>query len=65
MGSDVAVREYPGGDFDQTFLAAHTGPRWLAGPITDVSLLATAQRQWLGAGRTSTRPAYAWKSTAC
>ena len=48
VGSDVAVREYPGGDFDQHFLAAHVGPRWLAGPITEISLLATAQRQWLG-----------------
>ena len=48
VGSDVAVREYPGGDFDQTFLAAHAGPRWLLGPITDFSLLATTQRQWLG-----------------
>ena len=48
VGSDVAVREYPGGDFDQTFLAVYTGPRWLAGSITDVSLLATTQRQWLG-----------------
>jgi len=47
-GSDVAVREYPGGDFDQHFLAAHVGPRWLASPITEISLLATAQRQWLG-----------------
>ena len=48
VGADTSVREYPGGDFDQTVLAAHAGPRWLAGPITDVSLLATAQRQWLG-----------------
>ena len=48
VGSDVAVREYPGGDFDQHLLAAHAGPRWLAGPRTEVSLLATAQRQWLG-----------------
>ena len=48
VGSDVAVREYPGGDFDQHFLAAHVGPRWLASPITEISLLATAQRQWLG-----------------
>ena len=64
-GSDMSVREYPGGDFDQTFLAAHTGPRWLAGPITDVSLLATARNGsgW-GAGRIPTRPACAWKSTA-
>ena len=48
VGSDVAVREYPGGDFDQHFLAAHVGPRWLASPITELSLLATVQRQWLG-----------------
>ena len=48
VGGDVAVREYPGGDFDQHFLAAHVGPRWIAGPRTDFSLLATAQRQWLG-----------------
>ena len=47
-GSDVAVREYPGGDFDQHFLATHVGPRWLANPRTEISLLATAQRQWLG-----------------
>ena len=48
VGSDVAVREYPGGDFDQHFVAAHVGPRWLASPRTEISLLATAQRQWLG-----------------
>ena len=48
VGSDVAVREYPGGDFDQHFVAAHVGPRWLASPITELSLLVTASRQWLG-----------------
>jgi len=48
MGADAVVREYPGGDFDQHFLAAYAGPRWLMGPRTDLSLLATAQRQWLG-----------------
>ena len=48
VGSDVAQREYPGAAFDQTFVAAHVGPRWLAGPRTEVSLLATANRQWLG-----------------
>ena len=48
VGADLAVREYPASDFDQTFLAAHAGPRWLASPITELSLLATAQRQWLG-----------------
>ena len=48
VGSDIAVREYPGGDFDQHFLATHVGPRWLAGPRTELSLLGTASRQWLG-----------------
>ena len=48
VGADAVQRDYPGGDFDQFFVATHTGPRWLAGPITEISLLATAQRQWLG-----------------
>ena len=47
-GADLSQRDYGGKEFDQTFLAAHAGPRWLAGPRTDVSLLATAHRQWLG-----------------
>ena len=48
LGADTALREYPGGDFDQFFLAAHGGPLWRLGPRTELSLLATAQRQWLG-----------------
>ena len=48
VGADLAQREYGGSDFDQTVLAAYAGPRWLAGPITEFSLLATANRQWLG-----------------
>ena len=48
VGADVAQREYGGNDFDQLFVGAHAGPRWLAGPITEFSLLATANRQWLG-----------------
>ena len=48
VGSDVVQREYGGRDFDQLFLGAHAGPRWLAGRITEFSLLATASRQWLG-----------------
>ena len=47
-GADLAHRDYGGRDFDQTFLAAHTGPRWLVSPRTDISLLATVQRQWTG-----------------
>ena len=48
LGGDTALREYPGGDFDQFFLASHVGPLWQLGPRTELSLLATAQRQWLG-----------------
>ncbi len=48
VGADVVQREYGGSDFDQFFLSAHAGPRWLAGPVTEFSLLATAHRQWLG-----------------
>ena len=48
VGVDLAQREYSGSDFDQLFIATHAGPRWLASPITEISLLATAQRQWLG-----------------
>ena len=48
VGADLAQREYGGSDFDQFFLAAHTGPRWIASPRTEISLPATAQRQWLG-----------------
>ena len=47
-GADAVQREYSGGDFDQYLLAAHAGPRWLTGPRTEISLLATAHRQWLG-----------------
>ncbi len=48
VGADAVQREYSGREFDQFFLAAHAGPRWLAGPRTEISLLGTAQRQWLG-----------------
>ena len=48
VGADAVQREYSGGEFDQYVLAAHVGPRWLTGPRTEISLLGTAQRQWLG-----------------
>ena len=48
VGADLAQREYGGSDFDQLFAAVYTGPRLLVGRLTDVSLVATAQRQWLG-----------------
>ena len=49
VGADLAQREYGGKEFDQYFLSTFAGPRLLAGRFTDLSLLATAQRQWLGA----------------
>lgn len=48
MGADMAQRDYEGKEFDQTILAAHVGPRWLVSPRTDLSLLGTVQRQWIG-----------------
>ena len=48
VGGDMVQREYSGGDFDQFLLAAHVGPRWLAGPRTEFSVLGVAHRQWLG-----------------
>ena len=48
VGADVVQREYSGREFDQYILATHVGPRWLSGPRTEISLLGTAQRQWLG-----------------
>ena len=44
-GGDLSRREYAGARFDQTNLAVHAGPRWLAGARTDVSLLASARRR--------------------
>ena len=48
LGADTVLREYPGADFDQYFLAAYAGPLWRLGPRTELSVLGTAQRQWLG-----------------
>ena len=45
-GADIARREYAGNDFDQTYLSAHAGPRWLAGTDTEVSLLGSARHRW-------------------
>ena len=43
-GGDLSRREYPGGNFDQTHLGVHLGPRWFAGARTDLSLLGSARR---------------------
>lgn len=47
-GLDLNHREYPGGQFDQTFLAGYVGPRWLISRNTEVSLLATTSQRWWG-----------------
>ncbi|MCY3876132.1 MAG: porin family protein [Rhodobacteraceae bacterium] len=46
-GFDVSHREYPGGDFDQTSLSVHAGPRWLVGEDAEVSVLANARGRWM------------------
>lgn len=48
IGGDVSRTEYEGRDFDQMFLSAHGGPRWLVGNRTEISLLGSARRQWSG-----------------
>ena len=52
-GINASRREYSGRDFDQTFAAAHLGPRWLLGRDGEVSLLATADQRWTAGERNS------------
>ena len=47
LGGDVSRKDYAGSEFDQTNLAVHAGPRWLAGPRTDVSVLGSVRRSLL------------------
>ena len=47
FGSDLAREEYPGREFDQTFMGAHSGVRWLMDHSTSVSLLADTRRRWV------------------
>ena len=47
-GGGGSRTEYAGRDFDQTFLFAHAGPRWLVGNRTEMSLLGSARRSWSG-----------------
>ena len=44
-GGDVSRREYAGSEFDQTSLSVHLGPRWFAGPLTEMSFLGSANRR--------------------
>ena len=45
-GADLARREYAGGEFDETNVAVHAGPRWLIDRRTEASLLANVRRRW-------------------
>ena len=45
-GANGSRREYAGRRFDQTFVSAHAGPRWLIGGNAEASVLASAQRRW-------------------
>ena len=47
-GAETARREYERSQFDQHFLSGHVGPRWLVSERTEVSLLASFRRRWLG-----------------
>ena len=47
-GGQASRREYEGSEFDQLYLAAHLGPRWLVDGNTDGSLLASARQRWIG-----------------
>ena len=47
-GVDLAQKDHAGRRFDDTHLALHAGPRWLADPRTELSVLASASRRWLG-----------------
>ena len=53
MGADISRREYEEKRFDQTFISAHSGPRWLAGRNTEMSLLASANHRWVARERYS------------
>ena len=46
FGADAARDEYGGSKFDRTFMGVHFGPRWLASPRTEFSVLGVAHRQW-------------------
>ena len=48
LGGDLSRQDYGGRKFDQTFVSAHAGPRWLVDKDTDVSLVANARRRWTG-----------------
>ena len=54
LGGDLSRREHGNRVFDRTSLSVHAGPHWLAGPDTELALLASARRH-LAAGESHSR----------
>ena len=48
LGGDLSRQDYGGSNFDQTFVSAHAGPRWLVDRDTEVSLVGNVRRRWTG-----------------
>ena len=46
FGVDLSRREFTGSAFDSMTFSGHVGPRWLASPGTEASLLAVARQHW-------------------
>ena len=46
-GADISRREYRSDAFDRMTVSAHLGPRWLIGPASEASLLASVRQSWL------------------
>ena len=49
-GGDISRREYRASEFDRMTVAAHVGPRWLIGRVSEVSLLLSGLHHWTGSG---------------
>lgn len=45
-GADLSRQDHAGREFDRTTAAGHVGPRWLASPSAEVSLLASTRWHW-------------------
>ena len=54
IGADIARREYGNRSFDQTVASGYAGPRWLANPAFELSVLGSARRHF-AAGRARSR----------
>ena len=50
VGGDISRKEYRASAFDRMSVSGYAGPRWLIGRASEVSLLASARHEWVGAG---------------